>query len=782
MRQLYLVYCLPTNLKSMHKSEKFVHQFFISSVIFLYCLIVADSSQAQVTDDGSLPTNVNTSDNLNFNITGGKQVGDKLFHSFSQFSVPTGGSANFNNTQNIQNIFSRVTGDSISNIDGLIQTENSNLFLLNPNGIIFGSNAELNIGGSFIATTAERIDFTDDNSFSATNVQSSPLLTLSIPIGLQFDKTPERIVNRSAVEDSSGIPIGLQVPLGRTLALVGGDIFLEGGDLSASGGRIELKSVADNSSVSLTPIAEGWILGNENVQNFKNIHLTQRASINTNGESGGNILLQGKKITIAESSALVTFNFGVDSSEAIVVKASESIELSDSSINTNTLSTGSSGDIEIETKRLIVGNDSFIDTSNQGNGQGGNLTVNASESVDIDGNEGLSRLTTATIFGESDAGDLKVTTQRLILRNGGQLFSSTSSIGNGGEIIINALESIEIIGQGTLEIEESGVFSETIGIEATGNAGDIVIDTERLVLRDGGAISVAAVEGSTGRAGNIEIDANSLFLNRGTITAETAQTGGEAGANINLEIADLLKLGNESLISATASDEADGGNIDINANFVVAIPNQNSDIIARAEQGTGGNIDITTDGIFGISQRSSTPGNNTNDIDPSSDFGLDGTVDINEIEVNPAEGLEELPTEVIDVARLVAQNLCQQGRGSEFIVTGKGGIAPSPTQARDGEISEIDLVEPASSEDDALRGRGVQAFEETSKDSPSVSQNVRTQSEGRSDRLFAHPEAESEIIEAQGWIINDRGILELVAHRTDLGNFSPQLSAKQLCP
>ncbi len=187
-----------------------------------------------------------------------------------------------------------------------------------------------------------------------------------------------------------------------------------------------------------------------------------------------------------------------------------------------------------------------------------------------------------------------------------------------------------------------------------------------------------------------------------------------------------------------------------NADFIVAFPNQNNDLIARASQGRGGNIDLTTNALFGIQERSSTPPNNTNDIDASSQFGLDGTVAIIELEVNPAEGLEELPTEVIDVTRLIAQSLCQQGDVSEFIVTGKGGIAPSPNQPREWEVSEVDLVEPASFSED-----------------------------GNRERSFAR--TGEEIVEAQGWIINDRGIVELVAHQTSLNGSAPQLKDNNVC-
>lgn len=116
---------------------------------------------AQVIPDSSLGTDVSQSLD-HFTITNGNRVGNNLFHSFQQFSITTNGSALFDNASDVENIFSRVTGSSISHIDGLIQANGSaNLFLLNPNGIIFGQNAQLDIGGSFVATTANSVKFAD---------------------------------------------------------------------------------------------------------------------------------------------------------------------------------------------------------------------------------------------------------------------------------------------------------------------------------------------------------------------------------------------------------------------------------------------------------------------------------------------------------------------------------------------------------------------------------------------------------------------------------------------
>jgi filamentous hemagglutinin family protein len=94
----------------------------ISSVL-LSVLLIPAIANAQITSDGTFSTTVNSLDGRNFVIENGDRAGNNLFHSFREFSVPTNGSAIFNNTPNIENIFSRVTGASRSQIDGLIQSD-----------------------------------------------------------------------------------------------------------------------------------------------------------------------------------------------------------------------------------------------------------------------------------------------------------------------------------------------------------------------------------------------------------------------------------------------------------------------------------------------------------------------------------------------------------------------------------------------------------------------------------------------------------------------------------
>lgn len=244
--------------------------------------LFSSTTIAQIVPDTSLPSSSAVSPGcVNCIISGGTQSGRNLFHSFERFSVPDGGRAYFNNSALVQNIFARVTGRLRSNINGEIRANGSaNLFLLNPNGIIFGRNASLNIGGSFYAATGDRIRFQDGFEFSANPVSPSSLLTVSVPIGIQFGQNPGRIINgsqasRNGFVNTRGEPAGLQVGTGQNLVLLGRGVYLDNGNLTARSGGISIIGIAPLSQVELTRDGESRFTPTySNPLNLSDIELT----------------------------------------------------------------------------------------------------------------------------------------------------------------------------------------------------------------------------------------------------------------------------------------------------------------------------------------------------------------------------------------------------------------------------------------------------------------------------------------------------------------------------
>jgi filamentous hemagglutinin family protein len=603
--------------------NRFITRLSLTYISF-WAFLLLSPSQAQISSDRSLPvpTTATNEGNSKFTITDGTQVGNNLFHSFQDFSIPTNGSATFQPSASIINIIGRVTGNQASLIDGSLQVVGqANLFFLNSNGIIFGKNATLNLNGSFLATTAQAIRFADGQIFST--IPTGSLLTVSVPIGLQFGEK----ANGIQVQQST-----LSLPSQQTLGLVGGALSLTRANLSVVGGRVELGSVGQNSEVSITQNAPGYSLGYKQVKDFQDIRLSQGTVVDVTDPSpllggievgSGAIQVFGRRLSLTDGSVISSFSFGEKPGKVLTINASESLEIlgtgtfggtastqiGSSSLATITLGDGNGGDINITTQRLIVqdgGGISTRATSSSLNpnpvGNSGNLTINASDSVTIAGSSpvvGASALLVST-QASGNAGNLTLNTGVLNVTDGGKISAQTLSSGQGGTLNITASKSVTLSGQGIdIFVAPDGTqtfFTSpsnlTVTSQGSGKAGNLSLTTPQLTVTNNAEITASSL--NIGNGGNLEINANQIELNnQGKLLASSEGTG-QAG---NLEIqADQLKLDNNSKITVSSSETGNAGNLNIKANNVF-LDNQ-SQLIAETATGEGGNITLDLSGIL----------------------------------------------------------------------------------------------------------------------------------------------------------------------------------------
>jgi large exoprotein involved in heme utilization and adhesion len=507
---------------------------------------------------------------------------------------------------------------------------------------------------------------------------------------------------------------------------------------------------------------------------------------------GGDIALKAGSLSLTDLSSIAAATWGQGNAGNIFVQVDDSISIANSSISNSVQpgGVGNGGEMDIQARSLALTDGGQIESRvfgefyspvlNQnlpgGQGKGGNIRIDAADFVSISGvrlsdvivdginlggkgeSSGLFASTERGASGsagsiavttpdfrlsegavvntltanDGNAGNITINANTFEATGGGQVITTTRSSGRAGNITLNITDSINLSGSDPTfanrlakfgedivnnQGAESGLFANT-ATGSTGDGGSIFIDPNQVNLSDGAKISVNSQ--GQGDGGSIFLTADNLSLNNASeISAATAS--GEGG-NITLNVADLLRQRNNSPISATAGGTGNGGNITIDTDFLVS--SENSDITANAFEGRGGNIRITATGIF------LAPGS---EITASSELGVDGVVEINTPETEPSRGLVDLPENVVDPNKLIAQNACRRGRQSEFTITGRGGLPSTPEQIQNSDEVEVNLVEPAEESAATVT-------------SPSIST------------------AAKEIVPAQGWVRNEKGEVVLVGY------------------
>ncbi|MBE9103576.1 S-layer family protein [Nostoc cf. edaphicum LEGE 07299] len=651
-----------------------------SNLLGVFCIIGAiayvifcseNHALAQIIPDETLDDNSSKiTPNVNIKglpadrINGGTIRGANLFHSFQEFNVGELQRVYFANPTGISNILTRVTGSNISNILGTLGVDGSaNLFLINPNGILFGNNARLDVAGSFVASTANSFVFGNGLELSATNPQTpSPLLTVN-PSALLFNQITAAPIQNNSVAlagfNKSGFDaFGLRVADGQSLLLVGGNISMDGGRLNAFGGRVELAGLASAGTVGLNVDGNNLSLSFPQGVQRADVSLINRAQINVRTDNGGSIAINARNLELSERSSLragIGLGLGSTDSKAgnIEVNATGAVNLRDGSLISNAMigATGKGGDINITAGSFALTNAATVLTSTFGRGDAGNVTLQAQDGVAFingsyigtsglgQGNAGNVTISTegAIVLDALDspgpnitgvfsnvesnveseivgnAGNIYIKAASVSLANGANIYNQNSGkLGNAGNVIIQARGSVSFDGVSIDKSSTSGVFS-FLGSDTVGRGGNISITTETLSLTNGA--QVASSTYGQGDAGNITIDArNTVYFDNSTIFSRVEEKGRGQGGDIRIS-AKSLSLSNNAQLLASTLGQGNAGSIIIDTADTVFLDGNRTFALSTLEktgEGRGGDIRITTRALSlsnGAQLASSSDGN-----------------------------------------------------------------------------------------------------------------------------------------------------------------------------
>ena len=636
----------------------------INSALQFLCLI--STCYAEIILDGSLGK-IGELKGPDFSITDdlGQSVGRNLFHSFSHFNLAKGESATFSSFRPIDNVINRITGGETSFIDGHINSNipSANLFLINPQGFIFGENARLNVDGSFHISTASKLKLGKTGTFNTQDPEKS-ILTSAPPAAFGFLDTPSSIIT---IQGSK-----LETPDNKILSVSSGEIYIKSARLTAISGHINLVGIKSTDNLTLQ-VPNGLPQGK-----LGQITMQDNASLDVGREGGGNIFIRGDKF-----------------------------EIHNSDIIANTTTAKNGGVIALEVNDLHL-NNANIDSRTLGKAQGGAIQLSVSgQIILVDSN--IFTTASSTKLPAGDAGNIILTSKYLNLFNS-TISTATFGKGNGGDIDITVDGDIDLASMPTLFKPSTGIQADSSyqGKEA-GNAGDIFLKSKNLYLTgintiidnstrgsgNGGNIdleigdtlllaessSISADSDGIGNAGNITLNINYLDMNGGVIS--TAANNADGG-NIIINAHELMILRNNSQITATVSGgKGDGGNV------VLANPRffqlDDSKVIANANQGRGGTIVIVTHDS--LNQKNSV-------ISASSEHGSDGEVEIG----MPNVDISILPTNFLDATTLIKKRCAARHFNthfSSFIIVGRNGLPNAPDDLQ----TYIPVVQDESDDD-----------------------------------------------------------------------------------
>lgn len=577
-------------------------------LVFFAQIFLASAGYGEVTLDGSLGKSGALS-GPNYSITSalGRQVGSNLFHSFGKFNINNGESATFSGPSGtISNVIGRVTGGTGSTINGGLSCTiyGANLYLLNPNGVVFGPNAGLNISGSFHVSTADYLRLEDGGRFDATHPENS-VLTTAPPCAFGF-------LDEKAPVDISMNGTQLRVSSGKSISVVGGNLHINSSLLSPrADGRINLAAVGSGGEVVFSESD----LDTTSFEHMAEIDLTGGTNVWGGSMGGGSIFVRGGRFVMDRSNVLAATTGSKDggiidislrddmlvTNGAILSGATaanstgrgsdirlsaRSLELSNNGqINNNSSGSGAAGDIQINVSDLAMSTGGSIKANGSGGGRGGNISIDANGgSVLISGN--------GSKIESSNGGGINITADNMQVTDLAEISANTSGMRNGGDILLEV---------GNLNVNNATISCSNAG---SGLGGNLWVEAKGSVSLSGIRACLGTVTSGSGNAGNLFIDVGNLSLTDGAMILSGTTGNGNSGG-LNITAADTVWLsGHPTGLFATSFGNGNAGDIHLTTGKLIMTDGAqiNADSWGdRHGNGTGnaGRIDITAgDSVF----------------------------------------------------------------------------------------------------------------------------------------------------------------------------------------
>jgi filamentous hemagglutinin family protein len=488
---------------------------------------------------GSVATEPDGASGLRFLIreSDGQRAGQNLFHSFSRFDLESNETAVYQGDPGIRNLVTTVTGGR-SSIDGRITSEipGANLFLINPDGVVFGENATVDLSGDFVVSSADRLGFSNGDSMETGGGAPPSILSVADPVRFGFVDAPASI----RVEGSR-----IQLDEGGALRFLAGDLELLGGrtdggtaHLSSRGGRVDLASLASAGEIEVE--ADGLNVRGD--PRFGDITLADEIFVSSSG------LGVDPMFDVREG------NLPAPGSGPIFVRADDLL-IRDADIRSLTGTNQAGGDIEIGlTGALTIeGGESgtqtgiFADSGIRIRPAPGQVFDRRTpENMPGLGRRDIDLCTDGSRCGviyqaTGRAGDVRIAARDVRLLNGGKITARGEATGAAGTIDIAFEDEMIVAGR-----RGPGDVSQiSTNANGRGNPGTIRIrsDAGRLRLDDHGALVIqnGSVSLATGLPGEIEIDVARLEM-AGNARIDSSTRGAGPGGRLSITARERMTL------------------------------------------------------------------------------------------------------------------------------------------------------------------------------------------------------------------------------------------------